>query len=392
MISRHLNHHFFVALFGALFLGACSDGDTDLLAERVTIEDLGIQGITVTSSKDVIAVAEDITLTAVESTTGDDLASTVSWSSSDPAVAIVAPGGAVTGVADGMVTITAGIGGIEGSTTLAVSSAGLLSIDVSSAAPPVDVCTSGQFTATGTFADGRTDDLTDQVAWSSVNTATATFDDTVAGQLNTTLSGTVDVTASLDGITSNALGVVISDSLTAITPVLADTSIEIGATTTVTANGNYGGTTQDISANATFASGTTSVATIDTSDTITAVAEGSSVISATCNALSGDATLTVTDGATSATLVDLDIEGTSPFTITLGDTLQLVALAEFSDLSTEDVTEEATWTIALGSGNAVSVSNVAGSRGLVTALILGTSIVRAEFETEDVTVEVQVVP
>jgi len=375
-----------------LALGACSDGDTDLLAERVTIEDLGIQSITVTSSKDVIAVSEVLNLTAVEGTSGTDLASTLTWSSSDDSVATVAAGGVVTGVADGSVTITAAIGGVEGATMLAVSSAGLLSINVTSNALPVDVCTSAQFAAEGTFADGRVDDVTDQVVWASADTATATFDDTTPGLLNTVQSGTVNVTASLDGITSTELNVVVSDSLTAVTAALAATSIAAGETTTVTASGNFGGTSQDITANTTFTSGTTSVATVDATGTITGVAVGDATISATCNALQGDAALSVTDGTSSGTLVDLDIVGTAPFTVAVGGTLQLEAQAEVSDLSTQGVTEDATWTVALGSTNAASVSNLAGSRGLVTGQIVGTSIIRAVYQTEEVTVEVQVVP
>lgn len=390
MTSKWSLYKCLVAFFALAVLSACSDGETDLLAERVTIEDLGIASITVASSKDVIAVTEVITLTAVEGTSGNDLASTLTWSSSDDSVATVEPGGVVTGVADGSVTIMAEIGGVQGSTTLAVSSAGLLSIDVSSAALPVDVCTSAQFTATGTFADGRTDDVTTQVVWTSSDVAAGAFDADIAGQLNTTTAGTVDVTASLDGVTSTALAAVISDSLTTITATLADTSIAVGATTTVTASGNFGGTQQDITANSIFSSATTSVATID-AGTITGVAEGTSIISASCNSLQGDTTLTVSDGA-EPTLVDLEVIGAPPFQVSLNDTLQLEVEAEFSDLSTRNVTEEATWTIPVGSANAVIVSNIDGTRGLVTPVALGTTSVRAQFMTEDVTVTVTVVP
>ena len=390
MTSKVSFAKYLAAFFGLAVLAACSDGDTDLLAERVTIEDLGIASITVASSKEVIAVAEVITLTAVEGTSGNDLASTLTWTSSDINVATVEPGGVVTGVADGNVTITAEIGGVQGSTTLAVSSAGLLSIEVSSAALPIDVCTSAQFSASGTFADGRIDDVTSQVVWSSSDAAAAAFDAVIAGQLNTTTAGTVDVTASLDGVTSTALAAVISDSLTDITATLAATSIEVNATTTVTASGNFGGTQQDISANSSFSSATPSVATI-ADGTLTGVAAGTSIISASCNSLQGDATLTVTDGAT-ATLVDLDVVGAPPFQVSLGDTLELEVEAEFSDLSTRNVTDEATWTIPAGSANVVVVSNADGMRGVVTPVALGTGSVRAQFETEDVTVQVTVVP
>ncbi|MEO1576942.1 MAG: Ig-like domain-containing protein, partial [Pseudomonadota bacterium] len=175
------------------------------------------------------------------------------------------------------------------------------------------------------------------------------------------------------------------------TAALADATIDAGATTTTTVSGNYGGTLVDITGNATFVSGATDVATVDSSGVVTGVASGNAIITATCNSLSGDATVTVS-GSTNATLVDLEIDGTEPFSVRVGQNVQLDAIAEFSDGSTQNVTETATWTIALGSANAAIVSNIDGSRGLVTGNFVGTSIVRAEFETESVTAEVQVVP
>ena len=383
--------HLLVAL-GLLGLVACSDGETQPLADLVVIEDRAIAGLDVSASKTIIGVSEVLALTAVDTASGADVASALGWSSSNDGVATVDGDGNVTGLADGVAMITGSIGALSDTVAITVSSAALLSIEVTSTEVPIDVCRSGQFAATGTYADGRVDDVTSQVTWTSADTSSAVFDANTAGLLNTLLSGTVNVSASLDGVTSTSFAAVISNSLTGVSATLADSSIDTAATTTVTATGDYSGTSSDISTTASYSSGTTSVATVDSAGTVTGVSAGTSIITATCNALAGDATLTVTDGTSTATLVDLDIEGTAPFTVLVGDSLQLTAIAEFSDLSTQDVTEDATWTIALGSSNAASVSNVAGSRGLVTTNFVGTSIVRAEFETEDVTVEVRVDP
>lgn len=375
----------------ALTISACSDGNTQPLAELVVIQDRDIQGITLTAPRDVIAIDEVLALTAVESTSGEDLSDDLQWSSSDTGIATVDGSGSVTGRADGVVTITASIGALEQSVMLTVSSALLVSLEVSGANLPVDVCTNGQLAATGTYADGRVEDETANVTWLSTDTAAADFDATVAGQINTQQAGTVSVTASLDGVDSPAFGVEIADTLTGVTAALSDSTIDAGATTTMTVSGNYGGTLVDITGNATFASGATDVATVDASGEVTGVASGNAIITATCNALSGGATVTVS-GSSTATLVDLEIDGTEPFSVRVGQSVQLDAIAEFSDSSTQNVTETATWTIALGSSNAAIVSNIDGSRGLVTGNFVGTSIVRAEFETESVTAEVQVVP
>lgn len=378
------------AVLAGLAFAGCSDGNTQPLAELVVIEDRNIQGVTVTASRDVIAIGEVLALAAAESTTGDDLTEELSWSSSDNAIASVTGNGQVTGVADGMVTITGSIGEFSDAVTLTVSSALLVSIEVSSDALPVDVCTSGQLTATGTYADGRSEDETANVTWQSADIAAADFDTTTAGQINTLAAGSVNVTASLDGVDSPAFAVEIADTLSGVSAALASTTIDAGATTTLTASGNYSGTLVDITSNATFVSGAVDVATVDAEGTVTGVSSGNAIITATCNALSGDATVTVSGTTTTRTLVDLDIEGTEPFDLRLGSTLQLEALAEYSDQTTENVTEETIWTIAIGSANTVTVSNIAGERGLVRPLTLGSSLVRAEFDGESVTVEVRV--
>ncbi|MEM6638419.1 MAG: Ig-like domain-containing protein [Pseudomonadota bacterium] len=369
-------------------LGACTDGNTEPLVELVTIENSNIQGITVTSSRDVISVGESLTLSAVESTTGEDLRERLTWSSSNTAVATVDATGTVTGVADGTAVFTGRIGNFSGAITLTVSSASLTSIDVTSDALPIDVCQNAQFVATGTFADGRTEDLTQTVTWASDDSALATFDDDTPGQLFTTNDGTVNVTASEDGVTSAALPVVVSATLSSVSITLTDTSISAGGTTSVSATGNYSGTNRDITGNSVFTSSDETVATTDR-DTISGIAEGTTQITGACNGLSNSGTLTVT-GSNAGRVVDLDIDQTSPVTIVVGANTQLTATAEFEDGSTEDVTTETTWTVQIGSAGAASVSNVEGSRGQVSGLTAGTSIIRAEFEGEDATITVQV--
>ena len=59
-----------------------------------------------------------------------------------------------------------------------------------------------QFTATGSFSDGSTGDITTTVTWESSDTLVATID--VNGLATALAVGTADLTSTLDSITSNS--------------------------------------------------------------------------------------------------------------------------------------------------------------------------------------------
>ena len=75
--------------------------------------------------------------------------------------------------ATGTVTVTAAMGTIQGSTTLNVTPATLVSIAVTPANSSMANGTSRQFTATGTYTDNSTQNLTAAVLWSSSNAGVA---------------------------------------------------------------------------------------------------------------------------------------------------------------------------------------------------------------------------
>src|SRR5205823_11986904 len=83
----------------------------------------------------------------------------VSWSSSDTSVATITSGGLATSITQGSSTISAS-GGATGSTTLTVGPATLVSIAVTPANPSIPKGTTQQFTATGTYPDGSTQNPT----------------------------------------------------------------------------------------------------------------------------------------------------------------------------------------------------------------------------------------
>src|SRR3984957_18151434 len=102
-----------------------------------------------------------------------DLTTQVVWVSSSPAVATISNAAGTNGLAGavnvGTTTISATSGNITGSTTLTVTSATLVSIAVTPPNPSTANGLTRSFTATGTYTDLSTQNLTTQVTWSSAN-------------------------------------------------------------------------------------------------------------------------------------------------------------------------------------------------------------------------------
>src|SRR5580704_1845123 len=230
-----------------------------------------------------------------------------------------------------------------------------------------------QFLATALFADGTTQDQTASVTWSSSNSAVATI---VAGGLATGVTaGTANITASLPGRTSNAAVLTVTSATVlqsiAVTP--AFPTLAAGGTQQFTATGTYLNTvtnmtsTQDITGQVTWASATAATATISASGLATAVANGTSVISATLSGVTGQTTLTVG----TAVAVGLKVAPASP-NAAVGTTVPFTALELLSNGLTQPLTGAVTWT-----SGTTGTATIAASTGLARALATGTSVITA---------------
>ena len=156
----------------------------------------------------------------------------------------------------------------------------LTNITVAPANPSILAGATQPFTATGTYSDSSTQDITSQATWRSSNTGVATVN---AGGLATAVAaGTTTISAALAGITnSTVLTVQTPTTLTSIAVTPANPAILAGALQPFTATGTYSdGSTQDITSQATWMSSSTGVATINASGLATAVAAGTTTISA----------------------------------------------------------------------------------------------------------------
>lgn len=130
-----------------------------------------------------------------------DISSTVTWTSSNPAIATIDANGLATGVALGNTTITATDGSLTQSTTLTVSNRVLKLLTLSPTNTTITAGATQQFTATAAYSDGTTSTVTTSVTWSSSDTSVATIGST--GIATGVATGTTTITATLNGITSS---------------------------------------------------------------------------------------------------------------------------------------------------------------------------------------------
>jgi len=93
------------------------------------------------------------------------------WSVAPTGIATLSATGLITAHAVGSATVTAASASVHASDPLTVSPPILVSIALAPANSSIMLGTTEQLTATGTFSDGSTQDLTNSAAWSSANSS-----------------------------------------------------------------------------------------------------------------------------------------------------------------------------------------------------------------------------
>jgi Fe-S cluster assembly iron-binding protein IscA len=184
------------------------------LYEPDTLTPTGLASIAVSPLDPTIPVGSDqrFVATGTFSDSSAERLASVTWSSSNSAAATVTNDasnhGAVHAVATGSATVSACDGSVCGSATLTVGGNGgmLTSITVTAPSSSVAAGSTDQFTATGHYSDGSTQNLTSAATWNSTNTAVATISNTAGTQgLATGVAiGSTNITASMNGVIGGA--------------------------------------------------------------------------------------------------------------------------------------------------------------------------------------------
>ena len=156
----------------------------------------------------------------------------------------------------------------------------LRSVEVTPEEASIEVGETQQFTATATYSGGSTVDVTADADWASSNTGVATIDD--AGLATGVAAGTTGITATFEGTMSDPARLNVSVVLESIAVTPESAKIDVGDTQQFTVIATYtGGITEDVTAEADWASSNTGVATIDDAGLATGVAGGTAEITAT---------------------------------------------------------------------------------------------------------------
>ncbi len=368
---KMLNHKSFFALFVSLLItglvGCGGGGGTANLDASTSNSGAQLQSISITPSNPTLAVntSQQFTATGIYSdNTTQDLTSSVTWTTSALDVAsgsdearftglyasesgsFYRPGH-ITATRWGRARITAKWGQISGSTEVTVTPATLVSIAITPANPSIAINTTQQFTATGTFSDNTTQDLTTEVTWNSSAAAVAAISNAAGsnGLATTAVAGSTTITATSGSISGSTALTVTSTTLVSIAVTPTNSSIVKGTTQQFTATGTYSdNTTQDLTTAVTWVSSNTTIAAISNVSSskglATSAVAGSTTITATSGSISGSTALTVTP----ATLVSLSITPTNP-SIVKGTTRQFTTTGTYSDNTTQNLTTAVTWSI-----------------------------------------------
>ena len=298
-----------------------------------------------------------------------NVSSTVTWTVTSASIATVSKSGLVTADAPGSTTVTASLNGMNGSAALTVQVATktVTSVSVTPASASIAVGATQQFTATATYNDGTTGNVSSTATWSSSATSVATI--SASGLATAVAAGQATLTATYQGKSGSATFAAVATIPTvtsvAVTPTSAN--LQVGETQQFTATATYSdGTTANVSTTATWSSSATSIATISASGLATAIAPGQATLTATYQAKSGSASLT----STSVPVTSIAVTPTS-VNLVVGGTQQFTATATYANGTTSNVTSSSTWSsgdtsvvtvnssglaIAVGTGSAVKVT------------------------------------
>jgi Bacterial Ig-like domain (group 2) len=300
----------------------------------------------------------------------DDITAKTQWTCVTPEVARIDASGMATSIAAGRATVQAkSVEGLSAAASLTVGNAALVSIAVSSSPSSVDLGDTAQLVVTGTFTDNSSQNLIANVTWSSANQGVAEV--SASGVVTPKSVGATVITATTSGLQASAPVQVLAAPLVAILVSSDRSSIPLATSAKFMATGVYkDGSTQDLTGAVAWAASPATVVSINAAGVATGKSIGTAVVTAGAGSISVGAGLTVA----AAALVSIDI-ASSQTDMPLGTTQQLVATGTYTDGTTQDLSNSATW--GTSSSDVLGVS----AKGVAVARLQGAATVSASLDT-----------
>src|SRR5437879_96521 len=186
---------------GSATITATSEGKSG--TSSISVTNVPVATVEVTPPSVSVQAGQTVQLTATPRDAGGTALSgrTVTWSSSNTAVATVSNSGLVSGATPGTATITATSEGKSGTSSITVTNVPVATVEVTPASASVQAGQTVQLTATpkdagGNPLSGRT------VTWSSSNTAVATVSN--SGLVSGATPGSITISATSEGKSGTA--------------------------------------------------------------------------------------------------------------------------------------------------------------------------------------------
>jgi len=271
---------------------------------------------------------------------------------------LIGASGLATGESAGMTTISASYGSVTGTATLNVTTATLVSINITPSNPIVPPHAKVQLTAIGTFSDGSQLVLSG-VSWHTSAARYAMVNGSGILRTKKSSNKAVTVSATLNGVTGTTSVTITSMTIQALTINPIAPTIAVGTTRQFALLGLFsdGVTTVDLTASARWQTSNYLDAVINRQGIATGVAAGTVTISGSIN---GQTPATATLTVSNATIQSITVTPALP-TIALGSAQQFAAIGLFSDGSSQDITSVVTWTSSTPTVAVVNQNGVASS-------------------------------
>lgn len=283
----------------------------------LTVRSLTAFSVDVNPAAAAIVVGASLQLEAIPlADQGDTVSIATSWSSSDSAVARVSSTGLVTGISEGVSTITASTGDASGSAFIAINTIPVASVDVDPSQAALVVGDEIQLNAIARAADGSR--LARPIIWTSSDSSVATV--TASGMVAGMGPGTAEVFAGTGVQTGSAYVSVTGPTVSTIELAPTAFELEVGESRRIEASPQTAEGTV-IGVPIAWSSSDLAVASVS-GGLVTAIGEGRATITASAGAASAVATVDATiSGPTSVQL--------SPGSVSLqvGDSRQVTATA-----------------------------------------------------------------
>ena len=333
----------------------------------VTVNPVPVTSVTLSRSSMALQVGETETLTA---TVAPDNATdkTITWSSSDTAIATVDANGKVSAMAVGTATVTAKAGAKSAACTVTVNPVPVSSVTLNKESLTLQIGESETLTATVAPANATDKSVT----WSSSNTDIATVD--ANGKVTAVAVGTVTVTAKAGNMSAACAVTVNPIPVTSVTLNKTSLALQVGETETLTATvAPDNATDKTVS----WRTSDISVASVDVNGKITTYKVGTATITATAGGVSATCALTVNP----VPVASISLDRTS-ITLKERDNATLIATVGPDNATDKTVT----WT---SSNTAIATVT---SAGVVNAIKAGIAVITAKAgeKTATCTVNVQV--